>query len=355
MPNIRLKEVATAAGVSITTTSDALRGEARVRDATRKKVEAVAEKLGYRKHSAAATLSARSMRQHHKPASMAWLTVLDPDTQSMSAELARREAHSMGISFEHINLSNPKTIPHVIQKLDTRGCDGIVLADRFHPGFPGLQLHRFSVISTQESWFSYGVDVVRTNQYRTTLSLLKRVQLAGYRRIATCMREHDPIHPDDESRLGAAYYFQNALTDPVDRIPVLRLKLGDPGDPTRIAQWVEWHRPDVVVGFYTSELEHLTALGYKIPDQPAFVSLHVRQTERGRIGGCVHNKELIPSCAVRVLFEKIGRGLRGLSVLPKETIVFSPILAGASCPRLTGDCSQNVTKTGALMIPTPSD
>lgn len=337
MPNIRLKEVAAAAGVSITTASDALRGEARVKAATRQKVEAASATLGYRKHSAAATLSTMAMRRHHKSVSMVWLTAIGPDAQSMTAELARNEANALGIHFAHINLAGPEALRPVLRELDARGYDGIVLADHLLPGPSGLPLHRFSVISTQESWFGRRVDVVRANQYRTTLSLLKRVQDAGYRRIAICMREHDSLHPDDESRLGAAYYFQSVLADPDDRIPVLRLKLNKSDDGVRIAPWIDRHRPGVVVGFNRGDLEQLTAIGYKIPDDLAFASLHVGEKEQGYMAGCMHNKELIPSCAVRVLFEKIGRGMRGLSTLPKETIVFSPILAGASCPGLTGD------------------
>lgn len=51
-----IRDVAAAAGVSITTVSDALNGKGRLPDATRSHVRAVAERLGYRPSAAARTL-----------------------------------------------------------------------------------------------------------------------------------------------------------------------------------------------------------------------------------------------------------------------------------------------------------
>jgi DNA-binding LacI/PurR family transcriptional regulator len=57
-PNGRagIRDVAAAAGVSITTVSDALNGKGRLPDATRRHVREVAERLGYRPSAAARTL-----------------------------------------------------------------------------------------------------------------------------------------------------------------------------------------------------------------------------------------------------------------------------------------------------------
>lgn len=51
-----IRDVAAAAGVSITTVSDALNGKGRLPDATRRHVREVAERLGYRPSAAARTL-----------------------------------------------------------------------------------------------------------------------------------------------------------------------------------------------------------------------------------------------------------------------------------------------------------
>lgn len=51
-----IRDVAAAAGVSITTVSDALNGKGRLPDATRRHVREVADRLGYRPSAAARTL-----------------------------------------------------------------------------------------------------------------------------------------------------------------------------------------------------------------------------------------------------------------------------------------------------------
>ena len=196
------------------------------------------------------------------------------------------------------------------------------------------------MVATHEGWFRKGVDVVRVNQYRKTLSLLKHIHAAGYRRIGICIRYLTPMHPDDESRLGAASSFSNwILTDP-ERIPILRIPFEAGDVEGKLAGWVEKHDPDVVLGFNVTEFDLLEKTGCRIPGERAFVAMHVEFENQGRIAGCQYNMEIIPEYAVRVLYEKMCHGVRGLSVHPRETIVDTPIWAGASCPLLVGDSQE---------------
>ena len=339
MPNIRLKEVAAEAGVSIATASAALRGEVSVKAATREKIESAAKKLNYQKHSAASVLSYLQKRKSQKSAFIAWITALpaiEVETKP-SLELAAAEAAKLGVQFEHINVSDPKNLAQAFREIEARGCDGIVLGGMLDPEGYTIPLNRFSVIATHEGWFKKGVDVVRENQFRKTLSLLNRVHEAGYKRVGICMRELSPLHPDDESRLAASFYFSNLVLAKNERIPIQRIPFGAPDVAKKLAGWVEKHTPDVVVGFNVTEFDLLEEAGCTIPKDLAFAALHVETGNKGRIAGCKYNSEIIPEYAIRVLFEKMCHGVRGLSVHPTETIVYSTIMAGASCPALVGD------------------
>ena len=342
MSNIRLKEVAAGAGVSVATASAALRGEPSVKAATRQRVEAVAEKLGYRKHSAASVLSSLRQRDHQKSAFMAWLTVFDSANEirskwKMFVAPAVAAAQRLGVRFEHHVATGFGEVDRLLCELDARGCDGIVLGDGFYPEIGSLPVHRFSVISIHEGWFARGMDVVRTDQFRSTLMLLRRVQASGARRIGVCMRRHEHMHPDDETRLGAAAYFQNYEVAAKDRLPDLCLPLNQPDAINRFDHWMERYRPEAVVGFNVQEYDYLRWLGYAVPGDVAYAALHVDALERGTLAGCQHNKELVSEYAVRVLYGKICHDIRSLSVHPQETVVVPPILAGASCPQLAGD------------------
>lgn len=79
MPQIRITDVAAAAGVSITTVSHALNGKGRIPEETRQRVREAAEALGYRPSSAARSLGGRR-------------------TGLISISLAQDEGHCVGIS-----------------------------------------------------------------------------------------------------------------------------------------------------------------------------------------------------------------------------------------------------------------
>lgn len=339
MQNIRLKEVADEAGVSTGTASAALRGEAKVKASTRERVEAAAKKLNYKKHSAASVLSQLQRRKSQKSVFMVWLTAL-PEIgveTKISLQLASSEATKLGVKFEHLNVHNLKELSQKFREIEARGCDGIVLGSTLNPKDFNIPLDRFSVIATHEGWFRKGVDVVRENQFRKTLSLLKRIHEAGYKRIGICMRELSPIHPDEETRLAAASYFSNFILPKNERVPINRIPFGMADPDEKLANWVKKYTPDVVLGFNITEFNLLKKIGYHIPNDISFVSLHVKSKNKGLIAGCQYNTEIIPEYAVRVLYEQMSHGVRGLSVHPKETIVYSPILAGKSCPLLQGD------------------
>jgi hypothetical protein len=176
--------------------------------------------------------------------------------------------------------------------------------------------------------------VVRSSLFRSTLDILRQVKKAGYGRIGVCLREHEPQHPDDEARLGAAVAFQTYDLKRAEHVPLKRILFGDPNPVGEIALWVERYQPDVVVGFSNVELHHLRAGGFSIPEDLSYVALHVNISDRGAMAGYQENLEVYPKYAVQILLEKIRHGIRGLSDHPQQTLVLPPLLEGASCPLL---------------------
>jgi hypothetical protein len=101
-----------------------------------------------------------------------------------------------------------------------------------------------------------------------------------------------------------------------------------------LIDWVRKHTPDVVLSFSGAELWYLQDDGFSVPDDLAYVALHVKLTERGLLAGYQENLEVYPKYAVQILLEKIRHGIRGLSNHPKQTLVLPPLFPGASCPHL---------------------
>lgn len=338
MAHIRLKEVAAEAGVSISTAAAALRGESIVAPPTRKRVEKAAKKLRYRKNSAAAALSSLENRKSQKAVSVVWLTAI-PDIEKAphqqvrtSIRWARETAEELGLLFEDRNISSRAEGRRILKELENRGVDGIIWSRCQIAPFPKLPKNRFCVVSTDQTSLQEGFDVVRRNYFRCTLNLLIRIQKMGYRRIGICLREHTPIHPDDEARYGASETFRKLYVHQKDRIPILRLAYGKPREAEILNTWRKKYHPEVIVSSNREEMNLLERSGLKIPKDLSYVAFHVRKKEQGLLAGLQINAELIPVYAVRALVEKIQHGKRAGSTAPRETVISPPYLPGSSCP-----------------------
>jgi len=334
MSMIRLKEVAAEAGVSISTASSALRGLHIVRPGTKERVEAAARKLGYQKNSAAAVLSSLQNRDSQKAVLIAWLTADESTLSASSKAGARAAAEGDGVRIEFHHVNKPKELASVMRILTARGCDGVVLGRGMSTVVDNATWAGFSVVSIEESLFEEGFDVVRSSLFRSTLEILRQIKDAGYQRIGICLREHAPQHPDDEARLGAVMAFQTYNLKSSDRIPLKRIPFAQSSPERLLVDWVRKYTPDVVLSFSGAELWYLRAGEFSVPDDLAYVALHVKLTERGLLAGYQENLEVYPKYAVQILLEKIRHGIRGLSSHPKQTLVLPPLFPGASCPRL---------------------
>lgn len=332
MSVIRLKEVASEAGVSISTASSALRGLRIVRPDTQAKVEAAARKLGYQKNSAAAVLSSLQHRGSQKAVLIAWLT--DSTFSAGSKAAARVAAEDAGVKIEFYILEKPGELTSVMRILTARGCDGIVLGRGMSAVIRDADWSGFSVVSVEEILFEEGVDVVRSSLFRSTQEILRQIKAAGYQRIGVCLREHEPQHLDDETRLGAVVAFQTYNLSRLECIPLKRIPFSHPAPDRALVDWVRKYSPDVVLGFSGAELWYLQSGGFSVPDDVAYVALHVNLTDRGSLAGYQENLEVYPKYAVQILLEKIRHGIRGLSDHPQQTLVLPPLFPGSSCPRL---------------------
>lgn len=336
MQIIRLKEVAEAAGVSISTAAAALRGEGMVKASTRSRVEEQAHRLGYRKNTAASFMSRRVNRSKQKAVFAAWLTayplVSKPNYPWKSVlDYARAAAETEGIIFDHFNVSTPQDVRVILRQIRARGCDGIVWGRCLADNLPAFPWEEFCVVSTEQARAEEGFDVIRSNFFRNTLNLLIHLRRSGYARIAILLREHTPRHPDDEARYGGTAAFLDLHADPSNRIPPLVLTYRVKDIVQQIRAWVQKYKPQVVVGSNHEEYRILQEAGFDVPHNLSYVALHVMEHQRGKIAGLQHNEEIIPQVALSVLLEKMRHGVRGLSGHPREIVVSPPFLAGESC------------------------
>ncbi|MDU7360101.1 MAG: LacI family DNA-binding transcriptional regulator [Propionibacteriaceae bacterium] len=238
---VRLRDVAREAGVSIKTVSNVVNNQPVVRPATRERVEAAIEKLGYRPNATARQLrygrsgflalvvpqidspyfSTLASTFTLKAAQRGWVTLLESTQGSRDAELAvlaGQQSHLVdGIAFSPLSLS-PTDFQH-----RTDDTPMVLLGERGIPdGFPHVAVDSVAAAN------SVVTHLIRTGRRRIAAIGVESVQgtasvrLAGYRSaLATAGIPERP-----EYIVGVSEYTRRAGRDAMAEL----LRLPEPPD-----------------------------------------------------------------------------------------------------------------------------
>ena len=184
--HITIRDVAARAGVSTTTVSHALNGKGRIDPATRDRVLAAADHLGYR-----ASRAARALRRRGTGAIAFVVAAFDrgaAQTQMLSLDLYMHQASAAaGVAFarDHALLLVPATA--AANELNGLGIDGAILCDplRDDPLVAMFEALDVPVVTIERNlgrprsrWH------VRADNEADTLALLDHLEAAGARRVA---------------------------------------------------------------------------------------------------------------------------------------------------------------------------
>ncbi len=343
-------DIARVAGVHNTTVSLALRNSPAIPVATRQRIQAVAVELGYRPDPALQALASyrKALAVTHEAQPIAYVTNdatrwgwrKNPGDERYFLG-AQRKAAERGYQLEHFWLGepgmNPRRLSHV---LFSRGISGVVLAAHrtLGGGTPELDWDRISTVVIGHVAETPRLHSV-TNDRACALRLaLQQARAAGYRRPALLL----PANLDAES--GSAWSL-GFITEQIrlaiePRIPVFHHDDANGGlhEPVsastlnRMARWLAEHRPDVILGFRPSTLDHFAALELRIPRDLAFVDL-LHETDDPAYAGVQQNCDRAGAVAVELLVSQLQQNLRGIPSVATSTFVVGEWRDGASLPR----------------------
>src|SRR5688572_14130805 len=192
---VTLADVAKQAGVHTTTVSLALRNHPRLPEATRQRLRALAEQMGYAPDPAMQALVAyrknigpHSSRQHlayltNWSTQWGWKKALGHD-QFYSGATAR--AGELGYEIEHFWLGAPGLSHERMSTiLHTRGITGVIVASHTEENDVALRLDWGKFCAVKIDFFPVATELHNvTNDQRAIIQLaMQRVTAAGYRRI----------------------------------------------------------------------------------------------------------------------------------------------------------------------------
>ncbi|MFW5829658.1 MAG: LacI family DNA-binding transcriptional regulator [Planctomycetota bacterium] len=281
--------IAHAAGVSVNTVSNALRGVGRVAPATRARIRALAAELGYRPDPLLAALNRRRRRSH---ASRSQATVAVLAHGGIGRGLQRgfwnglqRRGEELGYVCHRID----STHTGISEQLAACGAQGVVVLPQppaVIAALDALPWDHWCAVAIGAGSPRLGLDHVIVDHHALMGELWQRLHAAGYRRIGSISNrqaERDLFG----TPIGAAAAWGLTSATPHWCRPLLPESADD--IPDALPTWLRRERPDVVVAHQTRTLRlpALRALPRctlnRSPTDSGLAGFERRPAARGRV------------------------------------------------------------------------
>jgi DNA-binding LacI/PurR family transcriptional regulator len=334
-----LQNVADRAGVHRTTVSLALRDHPRIPAGTRRRIQAIARRLGYRVNPlVAALMRSRRTGTRTKHVVLAYVTNYPtrfgwrpqehdrPDFFPGAVERAR----DFGFTLQHFWLGEPGMTPgRFCEVLAVRNVHGLLLG-RLPPGQSALNLQweKFSCVALGMTLRSPVLHHVTENHFETVWHAMRRCVDRGYRRVGFVVSAPDDS-PDVGSRWLSAYLGQQERLGLVDRPPICRV---EEGDGAAFHRWFTRWSPDaLIVSAAGPVLGWLRDLGQSVPGDIALVELGIYHPELD-CAGLYYEAAKVGALAVEMLVGMLHRGETGVPRTPHEVLLTGAWQDGRTLP-----------------------
>lgn len=340
MPTLR--DVARAAGVSVGTASQAMRGYGVVAKTTKEKVLKVAHEIGYQPNAAAAALVSqrREKRGHKLSLKLAFLQLTEIQRISTIPGFITG-CEELGYTYEVFPMwEHQENSAAISRQLWSKGIDGIVWMptgkSQKTAWWHQFDWSLFPVVQINQALPEPRFHSVRTSFFDDTYLTLKEVFKSGYRRVLFLnWQTHAPN--DDHRRLGALEAYRSYDLPPDGQIQHFAIKEAHFEEATTlITKTIRDWKADAVVGFPWSYFYWLGDEGFEIPKEVAFASPQAPSNLEQApvsIAGCCNQFEELARRAVHSLHRLILLGERGIPEQPDQTVLPSFWQDGESLPK----------------------
>ena len=324
-----------AGGVHPSTVSLALRNDPSISEATRRRVHAAAEKIGYRPDpllDAFNTHRKGVLPQKSVPVIAFVSDVPNRETFDATPRLvcywegARAAADVLHCKLELFLLNRGQLTPERLNSvLSARGIVSIVVAgltpETTRLAFDWKDYSAVKIASHHLSEPSYSVKTDLRDSARLAWNRLRGL---GYERIGMVCAADPSMSCAELYRVG----FHQAELVQKARIPVLDLPAGS--RPAVLARWIRQHKVDAVIGSGAA-VEVLLEEASPAKDRPAFACLDVTGLPP-RVAGVVPDYRRVGEEAIEQVVSLMRSNLRGLIDTPSCTYIPPSWRDGASAP-----------------------
>ncbi len=332
MGRVTLNDIAKKVGYSKNTVSLALRGDSQIPAATRDRIRAVAEEMGYQPNAIVAHLMAQ-LRSSQSPRFQAKLALVNANRDQNAfrshptiptyVEGCERRAARLGYGFDRFWLHDTSMRAETwIRVLNTRNIAGIILVGLMDQN--RLPAHLRPVWET----FPTVVTGVRTREPALSFSsvdhhslVLTAVESAlslGYGRPALVL--DDVIDRLVERRFSAGFLTAQDALPQKARLPVFRMLNEAVQNPKVFYTWMDRHKPDVIFTLYNVVFDWLKARGMRVPEDMGVIQLEWRAS-RPEIAGMNQHNDVTGEAAVDLVVSQIHNNEHGVPSFPRATLI----------------------------------
>jgi len=338
-------DIARVAGVHNTTVSLALRNSRLIPEATRQRIQSIAQSLDYYPDPALRALVAyrNSRRKRRQVETLAYVT--NGAWKHLPAHGryhagAQQKAAALGYQIEHLWLGEDGMSQRRLDRmLMHRGIRGVLLASHLSSceGISAINWSRLSAVKIGCFPHASVLNLLTVDPGRIMRLALSSILAEGYQRVGLVLRNHwDQLSDQAWSAAFHAEHYRCGIKEP---LPVLSLQ-HSPEDPVRrdmaddrdaLTRWHRQYQPEVIIGLTPAVLELVRHCGLRVPGHVAYVDLF-QQDSGYAIAGVWENCEKLGGLAIEMLVSQLDQNSFGLPAVPTVTSIGGVWRDGASLP-----------------------
>lgn len=326
-PRVTLQQIATRAGVHVTTVSRALRDSPRLPPETKAELQALAKTMGYVPDPALSALIAyrTGTRAPIYQGTIAWFNgstdrnyVRSIKTMAEYFSAATERASELGYKLEEFWLFEPHlTAEGLLRHLRARGITGILVFPLVAPtAIPHFAWHEFSAVTIGYSLIEPQLNRVTNHQFRTALILFRELCRLGYKRIGlSVLDEHDRRF---NLALSACFGAYECRIPVAQRVPIHFQAHLD--DRESFCTWLEETRPDAVVSHNTSIADWVKTTSLVSPRDVGLAFINLNADEE-TLSGAYQSDRQVGRSAVDRLVHMMNQNERGVPQVATHLLV----------------------------------
>ena len=325
-----LHDLAKVLGLSTMTVSRALRGAPKVARATRERVLAAAQKLGYAPdpHLARLMEAVRSRKKSGTRATIAVLRehvpqdgLLGPSYQYVPIEDIRRRARGYGYEVEEFFLGKDGLTPARLQEmLYARGTESVIVSPQ-STQLPCAQMDYspFAAVTFGNAMQKPALHMCAGNMTVGIQTAAEQLAARGYRRIGVAVTQWI-VNRSQFGYSGGLFHWQHGL--PVkNRVPLLLFPSNDISrGRDAFVSWMDKHAPDALITFDTHVPEWLRAMGLSFPRDIGFV-VHDWTPRMKKFAGIHQRRAHLAAAAVDLVVAQLSMHERGVPEVPRHIMI----------------------------------